>query len=264
MAGFRGGVENDPGWMPRKIRELEEQINALRSERRAAATTIGSGGLIIDGGDLLALDVDGSVVFRLGPQLYDDRGVSIVRENGVSALELRKSFSNSTEQSLVLRDADGAVLIAEESLGAGLGQPFLPIPLQPVTAATTSLNTGPWGFEVTSSAATGTWVSTHQAWYARHNQFGLFRLRVAASDASTAGEVRVINVASGLAIGGFLAGAWTGVRALGATTYTEIVSPGLTLPGTVHTAISVAVQVRRTAGTGTLTVAVPESRGTTA
>jgi hypothetical protein len=260
MADFRG-IDTDEGWINRKFQALQRQIDALRSERRAGATTIGSGGLVVDGGDITALDVDGSVIFRLGPQQHGDRGVTVTREDGVNAIALRKSFSNSTKQTLVLTDANNLPLVAEESLGTGLSYPFLPIPLQPAPAASGAVVAGPWGYEVTHASAS--WTTAHQAWYARHNQYGLFRLRVAASDATTAGEVRVINVASGLALGGFLSGAWTGVRAAGSTGYTEIVSPGLALPGTAHTSVSIAVQVRRTAGTGSLTVAVPESRGST-
>lgn len=40
MTGFRGGVENDPGWVPRKLRELERMITDLRSERRIPGSGI--------------------------------------------------------------------------------------------------------------------------------------------------------------------------------------------------------------------------------
>lgn len=255
------GVDTDLGWVNRELTRLRREIESLRSERRAASTTIGNGNLVIDGGDVTMLDVDGSVMFLLGGQLNGDRGVTISRESGVAAFAIRKSFPTSNKQTVVITDANGLPLVAEESLGNGLSHPFLPIPLQPATATSSSLSTGPWGYEITSSSTT--YETTHQAWYARHNQFGLFRIRVAASDTTTAGEVRVINVGTGVGLGPFLSPAWTGVRAAGSTAYTEIVSPGLNLPGTMHTSISVAVQVRRTAGTGTLTVAVPESRGST-
>lgn len=259
------GIDTDPGWVNRELRALRRKVEALTSERRASATTIGSGGLVVDGGLVVMLDVDGSEMFRLGPQIFADRGLTIARESGTVAFEMRKTFSNSATQSVYVRDDNGDVLLAEESLGNGLAQPYLPIPLQPVTATATALNTGPWGPEVVVNSATFT--STHQAWFARHNQYGLFRIRIAASDLTTAAEVRVINVATGNPLNAFFQPAWLGTRAAGSTGYTEVVTPGadgLLLPGLVHTEISVAVQVRRSAGAGTLSVAVPTSHGWTA
>lgn len=272
MTGNRG-IDTDPGHQNRENRRIWRAIENLRSERRASSTTIGDGdlrlinggSLVVDGGDVIMLDTDGSEMFRIGVMTYGDRGVTITRDNGAIAFEMRKTFSNSTSQSVYLRDDQGDILIAEESLGNGIGQPFFDIPMVPVTPTSTSLFTGPWGPEVTVNSATFT--STHQAWFPRTNHYGLFKVRVAASDLTTAGEVRVINAATSSPLNPFFQPAWLGVRAAGSTGYTEVATAsddGLILPGDTHGRISVAVQVRRTAGTGTLTVAVPTAHGWTA
>lgn len=256
------GIDSSPGWINRKFRALEQQIADLRSERRASATTIGSGGFVVDGGDVIMLDDDGSVMFRLGAQTHGDRGLTIAREDGTVALELRKTFSNSSSQTLYLYDDQGAAMLTEEPLGNGISRPMLPVPLQPVTAASTALNTGPWGPEVVVDSATFT--TTHQAWFARHNHFALFRVQIAASDITTAAEVRVVNAVDQNPLNPFFLVDWLGVRPAGTTGYVEVVTSGLdglALPGTSHTEISVQVQVRRSAGAGTLTVAVPTAHG---
>ena len=259
------GIERGIDGIAHRFEAIWAAIDDLRNERRASATTVGTGGMTIDGGDFRALDVDGSEILLLGEMIHGDRGFVITRADGTIAFEMRKTFSNSTTQSVYIRDDDGAVLLAEESLGDGIAQPYLPIPLQPVTATSTALSTGPYGPQV--AVTSGTFVTTHQAWYARHNQYGLFRIRVAASDLTTAGEVQVINVATGTPLNPFFQPAWLGTRAAGSTGYTEVVTSGadgLLLPGVMHSEISVAVQVRRTAGAGTLTVAVPTAHGWTA
>lgn len=221
---------------------------------------VGAGAVVINDRQMVVLDDDGSEIFRIGDMEHGDRGLTITRENGTVAFEMRKTFVGSSTQAVFLRDDTGAALISEEPLGDGLSRPFLPIPMLPVTAATTALSTGPWGPQVVVNS--GTFTTTHQAWYARHNQYGLFRCRIAASDTTTAGEVQVINVDNGVPLTRFFQPAWLGSRPAGSTGYTEVVpASGLLLPNAMHASTTLAVQVRRTAGAGTLTVAVPESRG---
>lgn len=261
------GIDDGIGRQERINRALWDAIGALGSEKRAAATTItdgdlivsGGAALIVDGGDFLLLDTDKSTVFRLGPQQYGDRGVSIFREDGTIAIGVRKVFPASAAQTLELRDRQGRVIVSEEALGSGLARPLLHIPMQPVLATPAALPTGPYGVEV--PCAETTWTTTHQAWYARHNQYGRFVVQVAASDTTTAGEVRVIDAATGDPLSDLFQPPWLGVRAAGATAHVAMESPRLALPGAPDARIAVAVQVRRTAGAGTLHIAVPESHG---
>lgn len=253
--------------LEQRFRDLERRVRDLTSRAlqrpKFAVTdgdlTISGGALVVDGGDFLLLDTDGSTVFRLGPQLWGDRGVSIFREDGALAVAVRKAFENSPDQTLEVRDRDGVLLLAEEALGAGLSRPFLHVPMHPVLATPGTLQHGPYGAEV--PVATATWTTTHQAWFTRHNQYARFVAQVSASDATTAAEVRVVNADTSEVLGAFLAGAWTGTRAAGGTAHTEVESPAIFLPGAPEDDVSVALQVRRTAGTGTLQVALPRSQG---
>lgn len=250
-----------------RFRDLEAATKALAAavarrpkfEVSAGDLTISGGDLVVDGGDFLLLDTDGSTVFRLGPQTHGDRGVSIYRETGELAIGVRKAFESSGEQTVEIRDGDGSLIVAEEALGSGLSRPFLHLPFHPVLATPAALQHGPYGPQV--PVAVTDWTTTHQAWFARHNQYALLRVRVSASDLTTAGEVRVVNPATGAVLGDFLAGPWTGTRAAGSTSHTEVAPPRLFLPGAPDERVSVAVQVRRTAGAGTLNVSLPESHG---
>lgn len=253
------GIDRDIGNTSRQLKALWDAINAMKSERRASATTIGSGGFTVDGGDVVMLDTDGSVLFRLGTQTQGDRGITISREDASLALGVRKVFAN-TAQVIEIRDADGYPVVAEEPLGNGLSRPILHIPMQPVQVTPSTLQAGPYGWQVPCTS--GTFITTHQAWYARGNQYGSFRVRISASDTTTAAEVKVINALNGDHLGPFLAGGWTGVRAVGTVDFVEVVSPALFLPGNPDEhGVTIALQVRRTAGAGTLQVALTESHG---
>lgn len=259
MSGNRG-IETDEGWVNRKFRELERMIEEMRHERRTAATTIGNGGsLEVDGGDVIMRDTDGSIMFRLGTQTHGDRGLTISRAAGEEALSIARLFSNSTQQEVRLKDRYGFELVAEEALGSGPAKPFLHIPMVPVLAAAGSLNAGPYSWEV--PVTSGTYVDVFRAGFARHNQFGSFRLRIAASDTTTSGEVRLVNANTSDHLGQFLSGPYTATRATGSTAYTEVLVPSIFMPGDPWVSIALALQVRRTAGAGTLRVAVAESRG---
>ncbi|HEY0889379.1 MAG TPA: hypothetical protein VGE38_07200 [Nocardioides sp.] len=264
------GIDTDLGWVNRKLEQLQRQIEALRSERRAAATTItdgdlrvsGGGSLIVDGGDFLLLDTDSSTVFRLGPQIHGDRGVSLLRIDGTEALAVRKRFAGSTDQSIGVYDRNGKQMLVEEELGDGFAAPAFPIPVQPRLATSGAVNAGPHGLEV--STTSGSFVTTHLAQFFRQNQYLRMRIAVAASDTTTAAEVQVINTATGLALRPFLAAEWLGVRAAGSTAYTILQAGSgvpLVAPGAFGDLISLEVQVRRTAGSGTLTAAVPFASG---
>ena len=219
---------------------------------------VGAGRVVVDERDVVMYDDDGSVIFRMGEQTFGDRGVSIFRDDGSLAFAIRKAFGGTT-QSLEMRDRFGSVFLAEEALGSGLSRPYLHSPMQPVLPTAAALLHGPYGPQV--PVTSGTFVTTHQAWYARHNQYGVFKAQISASDTSTSAEVRVINAADGVPLGAFFQPAWLGARAAGSTGYIEVASPALYLPGVPDALISIALQVRRTAGSGTLQVSLPESHG---
>lgn len=256
----RGIDLNDPGWVNRKFQELKREIEDLRSERRAASTTIGEGGsLRVDGGEIVFLDADGSVLLRIGEQQYGDRGFALNRDDGSPAITLSNALGVLAQQELRIRDRFGNEILAEEAFGSGFSTPYLPVPMQPMKSASGAITAGPYGLENTH--ATTTWTSVFRAQFTRQNQFVTFATRVAASDTTTAAELRVIDPSTGSHLGRFLAGPYTGPRAAGTTTYTTVTLPGIVMLGNYLDTIEVELQIRRTAGTGTLTVAVAHAGG---
>jgi len=249
----------------RKIERLVSAVQAAVARRpkfevSAGDLTISGGDLVVDGGDFLLLDTDGSTVFRLGPQFFGDRGVTINREDGTQALAMAQPFDGYDGQIITLQDRHGNVILQESPFGEGHDAPFLPLPFQPVTPATAAASTGPHGLEV--SNASGTFTDVFRWRGARHNPWLRFLFRVKCSDATTAAEVRVVDKATGTALSPFLGSPWTGTRAAGSTTYVSVdPGAGLGAPGNPGDTVELAVQVRRSAGAGTVVVAVDTATG---
>lgn len=249
-------VPQDLDAVVRIIQQLQRDLEALRTERRAAATTIGDGGsLVIDGGDVVMLDTDGSFLFRLGEQAFGDRGISINRADGTLAFEVAKPNPLAV-QAWRLKDNAGTTIVSESGFGIGLGRPR--IPSSPFPVATPSYGT--YGPEVSTTA--GTFTTLFAVHDRRQNPLWSPVFRVRCTDGTTAAEVRVVHAATGTQLVEFGAGTWTGVRAAGSTDYVEL-APPLNIPAAlaVDDRYRFEVQVRRTAGTGTVFLAIPESLG---
>ena len=244
----------------RKIeRQLRDVLAAVtrrpKFEVSAGDLTISGGNLVVDGGDFLLLDTDGSTVFRLGPQFFGDRGVSISREDGSQALVMAQPFEDFDGQLIIMQDRFGNVILRESPFGEGADVPYLPLPFQPVAAASTALQFGPHGLEV--SVASGTFTDVFKWRGYRHNPWVRLRLQVQCSDTTTAAEVRVVDLGTGTALSPFLGTPWTGTRATGSTAYVAVdPGTGLAAPGQPEDTIELAVQVRRSAGAGTVVVAL--------
>lgn len=255
-------IDTSPGWINAELKKLRREIEGLRTERRAAATTIGAGGLTIDGGDVVMLDTDGSVMFRLGEQPLGDRGFLLARASGAAAITVANAFGGATQQELRLRDRFGNEMLSEDAFGTGFTRPWITFQMQPVKAASAAVVAGPYGLENTH--ATTTWTTLFRAVMPRQNQFVTLSTRVAASDTTTSCELRLVDPASGAHLGQFLAGPFAATRDAGSTGYTAVSLPKIMLHGQYLEEIGLELQVRRTAGAGTLTVAVERASGSDA
>jgi hypothetical protein len=210
--------------------------------------------------------VDGTELFRMGSMTYG-RGVTMARDNGSIAFQLLKPFAVSTLQSWGFYDQAGQIVVAESSIGPGLFRPHLDLPFQPVAAASGSaVSCGPYGFE--RSMASTSWTTLFV--YDGKAQNGLLDLKVAAmcSDGTTAGQVQIIDTVSGVPLSGYLLPAWVGAIPTGTTSMTVVdPTPDAVIlpvygPGqAVGDQMRLGIQVRRTAGTGTITLAVPQAIG---
>lgn len=242
-----------------RFRDIEQKLQSLAGQvAKRPQFTIESGDLTIDGGDVVMLDTDGSVMFRLGAQEFGDRGLSLFRENGSAVLELKRDgVSPLLQQAWRLKDGAGNVLVGEWAFGTGLTRPRIPMPVFPVAApAGWGLN----GPEV--STTSGTFTSLFRVDTRRQNPLYQPVLSIYCSDTSTAAEVQVIDVATSDPLDNFFGGGdWVGVHAAGSTATVEY-TPALSgLPGSHDSRIQLDIQVRVTAGAGTVTLAVPSSMG---
>jgi hypothetical protein len=243
--------------LEQRLRDLEAALAKVRSAvSRRPQFTVSSGDLTVDGGDVLMLDTDGSVLFRLGAQQFGDRGIGVYRQDGSAALEVRQANVGGVQQ-VIIRDSTGAALLSESGFGAGLSRPRIPMPVLPTKTPAAYGTNGP---EVTSTS--GTFETVYVCATRRQNPLWVPVLNVKCSDTTTAAEVRVLNDATGTPLVEFgSSSGWVGVKAAGSTAWSEL-TPALNVPGVaVDARMRMTVQVRRTAGAGTVSVAVPDSMG---
>jgi hypothetical protein len=257
------GIDADPGWVNRELQNLRRQIEALRSERRAAATTISDGdlrlsngaSLVVDGGDVVLLDEDGSILFRLGPQEHGDRGFTLYREDGTVAVTAAKE-DPTLPQALRILDASGNPLLTEWPFGNGAHRPRMPHPIHPAKAPA---GWDEWGPHTSTTSAT-----FERLWsggtYKLNPLWGP-RLYVWCSDATTAGEVKCVRKDTGTTYNLFLGGTAALTVAAGTTSPTLWSPAGCVLQGGIDARIDYAIEARVTAGAGSVNVAVPISMG---
>ena len=245
-------TDTDSGWVNRKFREIDAAIRELRSAKRVITN------ITIPGGD------DGDIV-EIGDQPQGDRGLTFRREDGTEALTLRKPLTPSDPQRWAWRDRNGASVVEEEALGAGLGKPYLELPFQPVAATSGSaLTCGPYGFERTTTSGAFETLFAYDG--KAQNLLIDFKFAALCSDGTTAGEIQVINLDTGNPRPGYVAAPWLGVIPAGTTSMTVVDPTPAQVLSTVGGAgpggyMRLGVQVRRTAGAGSITLAVAQAMG---
>lgn len=248
-------------------RTYRRWVNGVLVETRAytsaeIAAIRGHNGITYGEDEVFMLDHDGSIIFRLGTQQFGDRGVAVFREDATAALTVRKELSNGS-QALTMFDGSGNVIFREGLFASGHEEPYLHVPFQPVAAAGGSaLTCGPHGIE--RSTTSGTFVSLYRAQFRRENPFQSFEFAVNLSDTTTAAEIQVINETNGASLAGFLQTGWLGVVAAGTSGWRTVAPPyslGTSYQWAYGQTAKIAVQARRTAGAGTVTVSVRHSSG---
>lgn len=260
-----------------RIKDLERTVAFLRSSRDLVGrASVDAGKSLAVRGILRvigALDVTGTAsirsatgaeLIRLGDMDLGDRGYVFSRENGVPVLEMQRTNDTVEDQAWALYDNAGNPIVSEEVFFHGLKRPCLEHPFQPVAPAFgTALTCGPYGIERTTSSAAFETLFAYDG--KRQNAFLDLKFSAHCSDGTTAAELRVVNLDTGLALPDlFQPIPWLGVVPAGTTT-PWILDPAFTqgviyeLP--VGATMRLGVQARRTAGTGTVTVAVASSIG---
>lgn len=265
-------------WSPQAIwdaiDELRETVKFNASSRdRIGRATIEIGrdflvrGILKVTGAVSMVDADGAELLRIGDMFYG-RGLEMKRANGVRAFLLAKAFENSTQQTWGFYDQSGQQVVAENSVGRGLYKPFLEYPFQPVTAAsgTGAPEYGPYGWERETSS--GSWTTLFAYDGKCQNGFLDFKFAAMNSDGATEGEVQVVDLDTGLPLSGFFLPAWLGEIEAGWTTMTEldpesawIITPVFDFGVPFASQMRLGIQVRRTTGSGSITLSVPQAIG---
>jgi hypothetical protein len=230
-----------PGWLQKRIRAVEREIQLLRTARRLAAATIGEGGLTVDGGFLKVVDLNGNELFYVGPITptltngTPQRGMILRRnDNSIAAMLHDANPGDGSpaayRQALTIWDRAGNVVLADDTDGGqGVARPYVP-----------------WQWSsakddvVTTSAA---FVETHSI--AGPRQHPKMAVGISAiAGASTAGQVQLV-------VGGNVVAGPTSIPSGGSVAPTYV----FTLPAGVHTDLTyISIQARRSSGAGNITV----------
>lgn len=154
------GIDQDPGWINRQLRELRQAIEAIRSERRGAATEITDG-------DLTIKNFGNVIVDDLGKLIVKARGkVQVMHSDGTTpAVELgdRSLRANTTGNAsrLVLQMAPDPIYPGLDNFLWATG--FDEVRLGSASAATIVLGnrSGQTGMHLDVSTSTGNNLYLH-------------------------------------------------------------------------------------------------------
>lgn len=100
------GIDTDPGWINRKIHAIERAIEGLRSERRAAATTVSEGDFIVSGGGSVLVKDGGDVAVSAGGSV-DVTGTGGINVTSGSVNVSGGSVNVSGGGKVLIRDGGG-------------------------------------------------------------------------------------------------------------------------------------------------------------
>lgn len=218
-------------------------------------TITAPGALIVDGGDVILLSPDLVEVFRLGVQQHGDRGLTIRRDDGSVALEIRREFGpDDASQVLRFRDRVGRVIGGDSILSfTGFDAPHVPITWEQsnLTAAVTRAQS--------TSSTSFVPLFEHRGYH--QNPSVHLQVYAWCSDGTTAGEVQVYDRTSATYLTAFLGPVVTLAVPAGTITSTLFTLGAVVLPGQMSDEMSLEIHARRTAGTGSLSVAVARSIG---
>lgn len=249
---FANIVPPDDGDIYRRLRDLERQLDELRGARRLEAASIGAGGLTVKGG-MLSIEDDGTLavidpttgraVAVLGTGTVPDGSgrrqmfAAFARDDGTTALALGDFGTipgHPHRQALQWYDRAGNTVFADDTTsGQGIARPWLLL--------------GQWddGSYPTATTTSGSFTTLTSLGGYRQQPRVSAQCVARASDATTAGEVRLVyNDTTVLDTKPIPAGSFAYIN------FTTVSLPA----GNFGDPITLSIQARRTAGTGTIGV----------
>jgi len=251
-------------YLRQQARNAQRQASSSAFARSGTAVTA-EGVTTVDGtqnltgdlnvsGEFVTLDTDGSVLLKSGTQERGDRGFSTFRNDGSPAIAVRVVFPDSP-QSLQLYDRAGKIIGGDVVIGSGgMDAPHIPIPFTPSNVATTT-------FAQTTSSAT--FVALFEADTKYQNPGLQLKVKAWCSDATTSADIQVWDVLGGVYLDTFFGSPPPSVInvPLGTTTPTVFETESMVLPGGMSDPMRLEIHAKRTAGAGSVSVAVLRSIG---
>lgn len=178
----------DPDWVQKTLRDLQRQIDQMRTSSTLGASSLSSGRLTVNGGQVVALSDNGQIILYVGtdPDLPDVTGgfqsiFSLVRDTGETVLNMADLTSGGAHQSLQWFDRAGNVVIADDTdSGVGLARPYIPM--------------GQWvDFANPTQTTTSTTFVTLQLAYGYRQHPKLVAVVMAQTPVGTTGEVQITD-----------------------------------------------------------------------
>lgn len=180
----------DDGVM-RRLQDLEREVRELRAGRRLEASTIGRGGITVQGGAIILKDAEGNEIARLGirddipaePDGDPQPGFILRRNDGSLAFSLDdpNPVESGYRQILKMQDAQGHIIFSEDAnSGWGMATPTFGYPVYPIW------DTPLWPVSLTTTAWVGAWTNYIPLWNP------ILEISVMAFSTTSAGEVRIL------------------------------------------------------------------------
>ncbi|MGW3179934.1 hypothetical protein ACWDD9_11785 [Kitasatospora sp. NPDC001119] len=230
-----------------EFRQLKDQVRQLagRAQMRPAMDQVLSGSVVVGEGGTFKVNSPAGPQFYVGgisplnPDGSPQRGLLAYRQNGTIAIEIANQTANAADpQCVVVRDARGGTLFAEDVVSGGLAVPYLPVGFS--RARYTDWPT----------SVAGSFEDVHRSTIVKQQPYMYVSIGHTSDDPATTGEVRV--TVNGTAIGSPVS---VGFVIQGTT-----VGP-FPVPGAIRSQVEVRVQARRTAGTGNIRCEVLAASG---
>jgi hypothetical protein len=251
-AGIGSIVPRNEAWIIKELKDIKRQIAQLRTARVGNRMTVdgkpgiaiqhGGGITVYDGGAFTLASTTGQVVLLAATTNIPDgsgrtqQSFTVGRDDGTTAFYVTDAGTtpgHPHQQNWALLDRTQNIVVAEDTVsGAGLARPWLSLGQWDDQSAPTS----------TTTSSTYVTLATMGA-YRQHPRIAAQCL-ARTSDSTTAGSLQLL--ANGTAIA---------TATVAAGTFAYVNFPIATLPaGTFGDALTLQIQGRRTAGTGTIGV----------
>lgn len=212
--------------------------------------------LYVNGGDVSIYDQSNNLLMSYATFPLGDRNVSLFRADGTPALVIQSTATAGAAQTLLLFDKSGRVIGGDaQDNASGIDAPYLPIRFEPT--------------DLTSGARQQSTTST--SFVALFEHYGYFQngglplsVKAWASDGSTSATVQLYDAINGLYLGALAAPSTpqTILMPTATTAATLFASAApFALNGSMGDDLQLEIHVKRTAGAGTVNVAVARSIG---